>query len=105
MSIIGDFFDKIRNRNRPALTSSQEARGQFTTEQIIGVMQQNGGMEEFFEELDNYFYKVLEILETKLNYNKERVSGLYFMTLVELMIENLKNMEHMEKKKLSKKDC
>lgn len=32
---------------------------------------------QFFEELDNYFYKVLEILETKLNYNKERVSGLY----------------------------
>ena len=55
MSIIGDFFDKIRNRNRPALTSSQEARGQFTTEQIIGVMQQNGGMEEFFEELDKQY--------------------------------------------------
>ncbi len=86
MSIIGDFFDKIRNRNRPALTSSQEARGQFTTEQIIGVMQQNGGMEEFFEELD-------KINANQDKYYPSRVHGIEHTSRVTFLATILAKMD------------
>lgn len=54
MSIITDFINRIRNRNRALPEGPQDASaiGKYDYNDVIRYMQESGGMDEFFDEMD-----------------------------------------------------
>lgn len=89
MSIIGDFFNRITNKRLPDATISEEPRGQYTFEQIRDIMNENGGMEEFFQELD-------KINENQDKYYPSRIHGIEHTSRVTFLATILAKMDALD---------
>lgn len=96
MSIISDFINRIRNRNQGLLQPAQEARHmeQYDYDSVIEYMYSNGGMDEFFEELDK-----INAIQDK--YHSSKVHGIEHtsrVTFFAMILSKLDNLEGHTKK-------